>query len=164
MKKIDLSEVEEKNPIVTMADYFFRMSRVVCPLAPLWSDFDPMAVPGVLEWMIVLERRDETLEGHVVRLMGESVKNLFGANLAGKDLASALSDGDVAQRWQDLNAVAETREPSFYVSKVPLKAREFIKIYRGCFPFCDEKRRIIRLIIVAAPTDDSALRSNRTGQ
>lgn len=161
MKKIELSEVEEKNPIVTLADYFFKMPRIVCPLAPLWSDFDPMAVPGVLEWMIVLERKDETLQGHRVRLMGESVKNLFGENLVGKALADALSDSDRAKRWQDLNDVAETREPSFHVSKVPLKQREFITIYRGCFPFCDEERRIIRLIIVAAPTDGTALKKKQ---
>ncbi len=114
--------------------------------------------------MIVLERRDETLEGHVVRLMGEGVKNLFGANLAGKDLGSALSDGKTAQRLEDLQAVAETREPSFHVSNVPVKAREFIKIYRGCFPFCDEERRIIRLIIVAAPTDDSVLKRKQANK
>ena len=134
-----------------MAEYFGGMSRRICPLAPLWSDFDPMAVPGVLAWMIVLERRDTTLEGHSVRLMGEGVMNLFAANLTGKNLASALSNKDLDKRWQDLNSVAETRLPSYYVSQVPVAEREFIPIYRGCFPFCDEEKRIIRLIIVAAP-------------
>ncbi|WP_282608712.1 PAS domain-containing protein [Pelagibius sp. Alg239-R121] len=140
------------------------MPRVVCPLAPLWSDFDPMAVPSVLEWMVVLERRDESLEGHVVRLMGESVKNLFASNMTGQNLSEALSDKDLAKRWQDLNSVAEAREPSFHVSKVPVKAREFISICRGCFPFCDEKGAIVRLVIVAAPTGDSGfLRFKRSG-
>ena len=140
-----------------MAGYFFRMPRVVCPLAPLWSEFDPMAVPGVLEWMVVLERRDTTLAGHVVRLMGESVKTLFGVNLTGKNLSAVLNDKDLAQRWQDLNSVADERQPSFYVSRVPVKERAFINIYRGCFPFCDEQGSIVRLVIVAAPTGDSGL-------
>lgn len=114
-----------------------------------------MVVPGVLEWMIVLERQSPTLEGHVVRLMGESVKKVFGANLTGKTLSASLSNKDLARRQQDLNAVAEARQPSFHVSEVPLKEREFITIYRGCFPFCDEKGDIIRLVIVAAPASSA---------
>ncbi|WP_179953994.1 PAS domain-containing protein [Denitrobaculum tricleocarpae] len=144
-----------------MAEHFFRLPRVTCSLAPLWSGFDPMEVPNVLEWMVVLERRDTTLEGHFVRLMGESVKNLFGANLTGKALSESLSDADLEQRWQDLNAVAEARQPSFHISKVPLKQREFVTIYRGCFPFCDEKGDIVRLVIVAAPAGDVSVAQAR---
>lgn len=144
-----------------MAEQFFLLPRVICPRAPLWSDFDPLTVPKVLEWMVVLERRDATLEGHFVRLMGESVKNLFGANLTGKALSASLSGTDLSQRWQDLNAVADARQPSFHISKVPLKQREFVSIYRGCFPFCDDKRDIVRIAIVAAPTGDVSVAQAR---
>ena len=147
-----------------MAEQFFLLPRVTCLRAPLWSDFDPLTVPKVLEWMVVLERRDASLEGHFVRLMGESVKNLFGANLTGMSLSESLSDSDRGRRWQDLNAVAEARQPSFHISKVPLKEREFIPIYRGCFPFCDEKGEIVRLVIVAAPAGDVSVAQARISE
>lgn len=109
----------------------------------------------------MLERQSPTLEGHVVRLMGESVKKIFGANLTGRTLSASLSDKDIERRQQDLNSVAEARQPSFHVSEVPLKEREFIAIYRGCFPFCDEKGDIVRLVIVAAPTGDVSIAQAR---
>ena len=153
LQAISLSEVDDSHPVSVMARYFAAMPREICPLAPLWSDFDPMAVPRALAWTILIRREDPTSSGHVVRLMGEGAINLYSANLTGMTIMQAYERGFVSDRWQNLAEVTDTRQATFHRGNVPREERKFIRIYRGCFPFCDEKRDITRLLVVIAPID-----------
>ena len=153
MNALGMPKIRSDHPVSIFADYFSGLDRKVCPLAPLWSDFDPMEVPRLLQWMVVIERKDITLEGHVIRVMGEGVKQLFAINLTKMTLAVVFDKETIASRWKTLIDVAETREPAFNISRIPVKSRSFIQVYRGCFPFCDENRNINRLIVVVAPVN-----------
>lgn len=151
MQTIALSEVDRFHPVSMMADYCATMAREVCPLAPLWSDFDPMAIPRALAWVILIKRENASSEGHLIRLMGEGAINLYSANLTGLTISQAYERRLITEPWKNLAEVAETRQATFHRGNVPREERNFIRIYRGCFPFCDERRNITRLIVVIAP-------------
>ncbi|WP_282611289.1 hypothetical protein [Pelagibius sp. Alg239-R121] len=153
MKPIELSQICDGHPVAVFAKHFSELDRAVCPMAPFWLDFDPMRVARLLQWMMLIGRQDVTLEGHVIRIMGEGVKQVFSVNLTNMNLGTVFDRETIAIRWRNVIDVAETRKPSFHTSCVPVESRSFIQLYRGCFPFCDENGDIIRLIVVVAPVD-----------
>ncbi len=163
MKSIDLSQIPVTHPVVIMSRFYDKLPRTLCPFAPLWSEFDPMAVPSVLQWTAVIARQDDTLEGHRYRLVGEGVKTLMGADYTGQNLADVLSVRHQTSQWSDFVRVADSRQPSFHTSTVPIDGREFISVYRGCFPFCNEVKFINRLVLVVAQASDLIVSEKQRG-
>ncbi len=154
MHPIDLKEVSETHPVRIMADLYETLPRTVCPKSPLWAVFDPIDVPTVLEWTAVVSREDDSLEGHRYTLMGEGVKMLMGRNYTGRSVAEVFSEKRLIQQWTNFALVTDTRRPSFSVLDVPIEGRDFISVYQGCFPFCDEAKFINRLVLVVAQVAD----------
>ncbi|MBT6032690.1 MAG: PAS domain-containing protein [Kordiimonadaceae bacterium] len=148
MQKLKLSQISTNTKVYKFSNYFDGLKRTSCSLIPDWSSFDPMEIAELLPWIAVIERNNESPSGHHYRLIGESVIRLMGKNYTGKKLDEVLAGNQSNDHWKDLQTVVECRTPSFAQSVIPVENRDFNKIIRGCFPFCDNTKNIIRLIIV----------------
>lgn len=145
---LKLFQIPKETRVHKFSNYYFALKRKSCPRIPDWSSFSPMEVVDTLPWMAVIERKNESLSGHRFRLIGESVKRLMGKNYSGSRLDEVLTSEKSNENWEDIQTVVKCREPSFTETAIPIKDRDYNKVLKGCFPFCDENKEIIRLIIV----------------
>ncbi|MDG1857470.1 MAG: PAS domain-containing protein [Emcibacteraceae bacterium] len=128
--------------------YFQALCKATGKEVPEWSSFNPMEVASILPWITMIERKDDSLAGHHCRLIGEKIIQLLGKNFTGYSLDQVLTGEDSHTHWDNLKAVVAQREPSYIKTVIPVKNKDFKKIYRGCFPFSDDAKKIIRLIII----------------
>lgn len=148
IRKLILSQIPTETRIHKLSDYYISLKRTSCSHIPNWSSFSPMDVAGTLPWMAVIERTNENLSEHRIKLIGESLIRLMGKNFTGYRLDEVLCGDKSNDHWMDIQTVVKSREPSFTESVIPVKDRDYNTIIRGCFPFCDENKEIIRLIVV----------------
>lgn len=136
-RPVSLAEVPPEHPVAVFAASWQEAAKEHGPLP--WSDFDPAAHKAVLPWLLLL-KRDPAADPAVAQswdcaLCGTGCTELFGRNSEGKAFAENLPAAAVAERLKELARLVDGAGPLFSHSNVPIKGREFLRVFRGAFPF-----------------------------
>ncbi|WP_420346965.1 hypothetical protein [Pelagibius sp.] len=136
-RPVSLAEVPPEHPVAVFAASWQEAAKGRGPLP--WSGFDPAAHKAVLPWLLLL-KRDPAADPALAQswhyaLCGTGCTEIFGGNSEGKAFADGLPPAAVAERLRELARLVDGEGPLFSHSNVPLKGREFLRVFRGAFPF-----------------------------
>ncbi|HIC79452.1 MAG TPA: hypothetical protein EYP07_00605 [Kiloniellaceae bacterium] len=163
-RSVSLAEVPPEHPVAVFAASWREAANGRGPLP--WSDFDPAAHKAVLPWLLLLKREpaaDPALaQSWHYALCGTGCTELFGGNSEGKAFAEGLLPAAVAERQEELARLLDGAGPLFSHSDVPIEGREFLRVFRGAFPFASDEapeRAVDHVLYVIAREDERVLQA-----
>lgn len=152
ISKID---VPEDHPI-SIFDRFWHAENAKADLVA-WSTFDPMTMPAVLPWVLLLDCLPD--DEYQYRLCGTGCENLLGVNLTGKKFGSIVKKRWAHKSKHEFTQIKEGKGPFYSKGKLPIDDREFIEMNRAVYGFSASGAGIDRIIAVVAPIDRKRLLS-----
>ncbi|WP_299396485.1 hypothetical protein [Pelagibius sp.] len=163
-RSVSLTELPPEHPVAVFAASWQEAAKGRGPLP--WSGFDPAAHKAVLPWLLLLKREpaaDPALaESWHYALCGTGCTELFGFNSEGRVFAECLPQAAAAERLEELARLVESAEPLFAHSDVPIEGREFLRVFRGLFPFASDEAPdgvIDHVLYVIAREDERVLQA-----
>ena len=147
---ISLTDIPEMHPV-----YQFESEWKRCfgdSDIALWERFDPISVPKLLPWMLLLRADGDGDFTYVI--CGERCTDMFGFSYQGKRLGEGLHPDTVAERLAVIRKVTSQKIPILTRTQAPVEGREFIWLYRGVFPFFEADGAISRICLVLAPVEN----------
>ena len=135
---------------------FWREAAAGKPVAP-WARFDAADHPKILPWVILIKREDcdTGAEGFDLRyaVCGTGCTELFGASYEGKLFGTDMSPEDVARRRAEIDDVMSGSGPLFSETDIPFPNRDYMRIFRGVFPFSTDGRTVDRIMVIVADVE-----------
>ena len=126
---------------------------------PARSDFDPIDIPKLLEWLSLVEvdwSRDAPR--FRFRVVGSSVAERFGRDATGLWFEDAYDDREIYDvQMEVFTDVAITGQPSLTHPRPPIPDREFIICHRLIVPLAGTTGRVEQMISLLN-FDDERLR------
>jgi len=152
---LQITQIPPTNPVAIFNTCFESLPRdpSLCTLLPRWQDFDPIMVPRALTNLSIIECSGDSIADYRQILMGEEMKELSGGNKTGMRLWDAFTPASREARFAALQHCIDTREVMLSIADLPYANRDFLQVYRGSFPFCDDEARVSHIAIVIAQVE-----------
>jgi hypothetical protein len=114
-----------------------------------------MEHPSVLPWVLLLKPEPGAGEAKVWRyaVCGTGCTELFGMSYQGKLFGESLPPAAAAQRKAEFDRAIVGGGPQFSHTNLPMPEKDFMKVYRGVFPFSTRDGEIDRILVVLARDD-----------
>ncbi|MAM93630.1 MAG: hypothetical protein CMI61_03180 [Parvibaculum sp.] len=156
--EIDIEGVPERHPVNAFHSHW---AALAADRLPRRSQINPAEITGALPWMLVLEMlRDRKKTEFRYRLAGTGCTELFGVDYTGKMLGENLTQEGAEIRRKEFTHVANTLEPVFSTTNLPIKTKDFITVHRGVFPVSLHGDTADQIFVIVAPkSTECALRS-----
>ncbi len=99
--------------------------------------FNPMRVPNVLPWILILEPEysESGARQYRYKLSGSRTREIFNEEMTGHILGHGIQPELKKRLSDEMTEVLATNTPSFSTTGLPFIGRDFIRVYRGVFPF-----------------------------
>ena len=160
--EIDRSAVPPLHPVDLYTEYFMSVKDREGVLRA--SDYDPLDIPMLLPWLMVLD--ETSFRGaalHRFRFVGTRLCEILGADFTGRSLSEAIAPTELERRLCEFDEVRSLRKQIYTRGGVPVPGREFIEITRGVFPVVREgERDVCQFHIVVAPAELRIQKSRAT--
>ncbi|WP_421861744.1 PAS domain-containing protein [Parvibaculum sp.] len=148
--EIDIEGVPERHPVNAFHSHWATLAPN--DRLPLRSQINPAEIAGTLPWMLVLEvlryRKEPEFR---YRLAGTGCTELFGVDYTGKMLGENLTPEGAEIRRKEFARVANTLEPVFSTTSLPIKTKDFITVHRGVFPVSLHGDTADQMFVIVAP-------------
>lgn len=115
----------------------------------LWSRFDPMQVPSVLPWMLLLDCLENG--DYQYKLCGSGCEELLKVNLTGQKFGTAVRKDWAEDQRKFFDAMRRGSAPIYSNGFLPIEGRDHIRVFRGLFGFSAAGNGVDRLVAVLAP-------------
>lgn len=149
---IDLSDVPKNHPVSLFSDFWFENKS--SDFVPLRAKIDPMKIPAILPWILLLELVDvEGVKKYRYRLTGTGCRTIFNMDYTGKFLGDGLTPEGAEARLREFQDVGRLGQPIYSASHLPIAEREFIKVYRGVFPVSLSGTQVDQIFVIIAQED-----------
>jgi len=116
---------------------------------PDWRQFDPMQYSRIIPWMLVL--KPEADGGMRYAVCGTKCQEIFGFSYQNKRFGEDLPEEAVRTRQAEFENIFRNGEPVYSATSLPIQGRKFIEVYRGVFPFLDQRSAQYVIAVVLAP-------------
>lgn len=147
--EISLSDIPDFHPVALFSKFWLENKGSGC--APLRSSIEPTRIPAILRWMLLLEViEDDGLRQYRYRLCGTGCRDLFGIDYTGKTLGEDLTAEGVSTRTREFNTVVDSGHAIFTSSNLPIREREFVKVFRGTFPVSLTGEKVDQVFVIIA--------------
>ncbi|MDO8421285.1 MAG: PAS domain-containing protein [Parvibaculum sp.] len=157
---VGLTEIPQNHPVVLFSAYWFEAKGT--DFVPLRSAVDPMKIPAIIPWVLLLERVD--VDGVVkfrYRLTGTGCRTIFDIDYTGKFLGEGLTPDGAEARLREFREVSVSGNPIYSSSHLPIAEREYINVYRGVFPVSLTGAEIDQIFVVVAKEDMALQKSEQ---
>jgi len=144
----ELSSIPLNHPVRQFRDYWVSIKNEAGPVCR--KDLSLREISKILPWVMILDIEEEASD-FIYRLAGTEIVQMIGFEPTGSLLDDVLNEQHYAERKALYQRVANTLEPIYYASSVPVKNRTFQKVYSGVFPVTSERGP--QLFLVTGPRD-----------
>ncbi len=117
------------------------------------SSFNPMRLPSLIPWMIILDAPEETDGPFTYRLCGTGFTELTGVEMTGKVVGDGMLPDYAKILIKELQTCIVDNEPKYSRHYIPIEGREFIGVLRGAFPIKGKSGRLDQVLIVVGKED-----------
>ena len=149
-RAIDPQSVPPQHPVACLRDAWPAMCGPDGIVS--WSSFDPLDIPQVLPWVLLLRQDDPVDPARLSYVIcGEGCRQTFGFSYQGKTFGEDLPPSAVARRLQEFATVRAGGGPLYSETPLPVPGRDFIEVYRGVFGLSTDGEWVDRILIVIAP-------------
>lgn len=148
IKHLERASVPDGHPVAIFARFWdsLRAGRET----PEWRRFDPVdCPPKVLPWILLLVPDGEG--GLKYSISGTGCDEVFNLRYQGKTFGEGLPEQAYRDRRAEFDKVVGARAPLYSLVQLPVEDREFIKVYRGVFPFLSDGADIDAMMVIIAP-------------
>lgn len=148
--EIEIGAISLRHPVRAFEAYWRLQAGDTA--IPSRSRINPAEIAGVLPWLMVLEvlRFPSTTEFRY-RLAGTGCTDLFGIDYTGKMLGDNLTPEGADIRRKEFARVLEEGHPIISTTNLPIRSKDFIKVYRGVFPVTASGNGTDQIFVVIAP-------------
>ncbi len=150
--EVAFDEIDERHPVRRFEKIWRRGLNENGVFAR--SCFNPALYSSIIPWIVILEAMTrEGEEDYLYRLCGTGFTSLVGRELTGQYIGAVVKSEAGRIMKRELSQTIQFRVPKYSETKLPLKDREFIKVYRGAFPVSSDGVHIDQVFAVVARTD-----------
>lgn len=145
--RIPVESIPEVHPVAVFSQFYHQAAKdgVISR-----ECFDPSDHTQILPWLQLFEQLADGK--YLTRVMGTGVANVVGADRTGLVLDDYLAEDFLEQRVTEFEDSHNMEQPIYSSSVVAIPGREFIEIYRGCFPVLKGDVKMILLVIAPRST------------
>jgi hypothetical protein len=149
-REIAFAEIPERHPVSVFHAYW--LSKTGASGVPLRNDINPMDIPTVVPWLMILETVESRKDGLIFRyrLAGTGCTEMFGIDYTGKTFGEGLLVAEAERREREFLRIIKDHEPVFSWAPLPIEGRDFITVYRGVFPVSSTGDKVDRIFAVVA--------------
>lgn len=155
IRAVDLSEIPAAHPVVVFHRFWSKAAAAEA-WAP-WSAFDPAEHPAILPWVLLLRREPAADESAApawrYTVCGTGCTGLFGFSYQGKLFGEDLPPDAAAERMVEFERAIGGDGAQFSATRLPIPGKDFVKVFRGVFPFAAGPAGVDRLFVVLARED-----------
>lgn len=155
-REIHINDIHERHPVRAFDTYWsFHATEVSVPRR---NQINPGDIAALLQWLLVLEAvpLGSGLEFRY-RLSGTGCTELFGIDYTGKMLGENLTPEGAEIRRIEFAKVIKSERPILSTTNLPIKAKDFITVYRGVFPVSSSGCGTDQIFVVLAPLQTECL-------
>lgn len=148
LRQVSPESIDANHPARVFAEMWTARARDGKPLSR--SDFDPLEVPEILRWTMILERLGPLASAQYrYRFCGDGCADLTGYDYTGHLLGYGIMPEGAAERRKEFLRVLTRRRPEFSATELPVEGREFLDVYRAVFPVTTAKGHDQVFVILA---------------
>lgn len=155
IRPVELSEIPADHPVAAF-HRFWAQAADGGPSAP-WSSFDATHHSAILPWVLLLRREDPQEAGGAAgwryTVCGTGCTALFGFSYQGKLFGEDLPPDAAAERMAEFERAINGQGAQFSATRLPIPGKDFVRVFRGVFPFTSGGRGVDRLFVVLARDD-----------
>lgn len=155
IRAVDLSEIPAAHPVAAFHRFWIDAAKGG-GWAP-WSAFDATQHPAILPWVLLLKREQAAAEGAGFAwrysVCGTGCTGLFGLSYQGKLFGEDLPPDAAKQRMAEFDRASRGEGAQFSSTRLPIPDKDFVKVFRGIFPFAAGTAGVDRLFVVLARQD-----------
>lgn len=155
IRTVDFSEIPAAHPVAAFHRFWVAAAKGAGWAA--WSAFDAAQHPAILPWVLLLKREQPAAEGGGFTwrysVCGTGCTGLFGFSYQGKVFGEGLPPDAVKQRMAEFERAVHGKGAQFSSTRLPIPDKDFVKVFRGVFPFAAGTAGVDRLFVVLARED-----------
>lgn len=155
LNKITGVNIASTHPVVQFGKYWNEISAD--GLLVDRKAFNPMRVPQLLPWIVIIEAIDSAYGGYRYRLVGSAVTKMAGFNLTGQNFGSWLDTHTKRVQELALLYAFEEKGPSYLTGSLNDNFDDNIPVVIGLFPSIDRDKNTKQMICMIAPEDEDCI-------
>jgi len=150
-----LAQIPQDHPVCAFSRHWRDLTGE--RTLPLRSQFDPVAVPKLLPYIVIAEvERGPDRRRYRNRLVGTRIVEMVGFDPTGLTMEDFIAPEAVEDRRYAYDLATDNRVPVFSERHVGIRERSFVRLYFGLFPFAFETGGQVEQIFRVAATTDTA--------
>ncbi|WP_262695661.1 PAS domain-containing protein [Kordiimonas aquimaris] len=155
LTKITDVNISKAHPVIQFGKYWREISSD--GLLVDRKAFNPMRIPQLLPWIVIIEAIDSAYGGYRYRLVGSGVTSMAGFNLTGQDFGSWLDMHTKRVQELALLYAFEEKGPSYLKGSLSDNYGDSIPVIIGLFPSFSQDKHNRQMICLVAPEDEDCI-------